>query len=211
MYSMKIRPKVDKMFDDLRTRIDETIAESSSVKEAAGKIAQLVGSETASRSKTILSDMLFDLNDELMKTSFFSDVAKQNKFREINLRQEILGKYQFTSSPTVDFEEASQVVRSLKIAGSTALTVGVVGVGVILIQGLSVTSLAAPIPIGILVFATLGAVLVDYLAVSPNRSKKGFSEAVKNYLTEVQQQLLNWFDEVERYFNNRAEEIMHSM
>jgi len=211
MYSAKLKPKVDEMFIELLTMIDLIIAESSSVDEATIKIAQLVGSETASRSKTILSDMLFDLNDALMEISFFDDLAKQNKFREINLRQEILGKYQFIARTDVGFEEASQIVRSIKIAGCAVAVVGAVGVGTVLAKGLTASSLVTPIPISVLIFATLGAVLVDYLAIAPNKSKKGLSVAISNYITEVKIQFLDWFDEIERYFNARAEELMQSM
>ena len=49
-------------------------------------MAQLVESELASRSKSILSDMLFDLIDDLMETGFFKDITRQNRFTEIYLR-----------------------------------------------------------------------------------------------------------------------------
>jgi len=211
MYSEKIRPKVEKMFNELRAKVDVIISETNSANEAASKIARIVSSETASRSKSILSDMLFDLNDALFETPFFSDAARKNKFREINLRQEILDKYQFATSTTVDFDEATNIVRTIKVAGVTALGVSAVGIGVVLIQGLSVSSLVAPIPIGILVVATLGVALADYLRSGANRNKNSFSEAVRAYLYETQQQFLNWFDEVERYFNRRTEEIKHTI
>ena len=88
MYSESIKPKVDVMFDDLRKRVNTIVSDSSTSKEATEKITKLVSSELATRSKSILSDMLFDLTDALMETDYFKDIAKQNRFTEINLRQE---------------------------------------------------------------------------------------------------------------------------
>jgi len=206
MYSATIRPKVEKMFDDLRSKANVIIAEANSSNDAVNRIAQLVSSETTSRSKTILSDMLFDMNDCLMKTAFFSDVAKQNKFAELNLRQEILSKYQFTSNTSVDYKEAARIVQSLKVGGGALVVGGIAEIGVVLIAGLSLSSLV-PVPVSILVIAAVGAALVDYLVVEPSRNKKSFAQAVDKHLAEAQQQFLDWIDAVENYYNRRVEEI----
>jgi len=210
MYSTIIKPKVEKMFSELRSKVTAIIVETESSNETVNKISRLVSSETASRSKTILSDMLFDLSDAVLKTSFFAETSRQNKFTEFNLRQEILSKYQFTSNTTVDYKEAARIMQALKFGGGTLIIGGVGEIGVVLIKGLSLSSLI-PIPISVLVVAALGVALVNYLAIEPNRSKKNFMQAVDNYLAEAQQQFLNWFDEVERYFDTRVDEIKRTM
>lgn len=210
MYSGTIRPKVEKMFSELLSEVNSIIAETNSANEAVNKVAQLVSSETASRSKTILSDMLFDLSNVLLKTSFFTDISRQNKFIEINLRQEIFGKYSFTASTTIDYKEAARIVQALKVGGGTLVIGGIAEFGVVLIAGPPLSSLV-PVPISVLVIAALGAALVDYIAIEPNRSKKRLSAAVRNYLSESQQQFLKWFDEVENYFNKRVDEIKRTI
>lgn len=210
MYSASINSKVGKMFGELRSKVNVIITETNSANDAVNKVAQLVSSETTSRSKTILSDMLFELNDSLMKTAFFSDIAKQNQFTELNLRQEILNKYQFSTNASVDYKEASQIVQALKVGGCTLVVGGIAEIGVVLIAGLSPSSLV-PVPISILIIASISVALIDYLAVEPNRSKKSFAQAVDKYLAETQQQFLNWFDEVENYYNKRVEEIKRTL
>lgn len=210
MYSASINSKVEKMFGELRLKVKVIVAETNSANDAVNKIAQLVSSETTSRSKTILSDMLFELNDSLMKTAFFSDIAKQNQFTELNLRQELLSKYQFSTNASMDYKEAAQIVQSLKVGGYALVVGGIAEIGVVLIAGLSFSSLV-PIPVSVLVIAAVGAALVDYLAVEPSRSKKSFVKAVDKYLAEAQQQFLNWFDEAENYYNKRVEEIKRTL
>ena len=210
MYSTTIKPKVDVMFNDLRKKVSAIVIESSTSNEAINNVTKLVSSELAARSKSILSDMLFDLSDKLMDTEFFADIAKQNRFAEINLRQEILSKYQFAPSTTVNYREASRTVQALKVGGATFVVGGTIEIGVVLIAGLSLSNLV-PIPISILIVASIGAALADYYAIEPAKNKKALAQALDNYLVDAKQQFLNWFDEVEKYFNVRVEEIKQAM
>lgn len=210
MYSTTIKPKVDVMFNDLRKKVSAIVIESSTSNEAINNVTKLVSSELAARSKSFLSDMLFDLSDKLMDTEFFADIAKQNRFAEINLRQEILSKYQFAPSTTVNYREASRTVQALKVGGATFVVGGAIEIGVVLIAGLSISNLV-PIPISILIVASIGAALADYYAIEPAKNKKALAQALDNYLVDAKQQFLNWFDEVEKYFNVRVEEIKQAM
>ena len=62
MYSTTIKPKVDIMFDDLREKVATIVSDASTSTEAVTTATKLVSSELATRSKSILSDMLFDLS-----------------------------------------------------------------------------------------------------------------------------------------------------
>lgn len=206
MYSTKIMPKVDKIFGELKKRVVSIITESSTSKEATDKITETVSSELATRSKSLLSDMLFDLNDALMETDYFSDIAKQNRFTEVNLRKEILDKYQFSASTTIDYNEASRKINALAVGGGILLVGGAIEIGYVLIKGLSLSTLV-PIPISVLIVASMGAAIADYYTVEPNRSKKALQNAIDNYLDKAKTQFISWFDEVENYYNKRVEEI----
>ena len=205
MYSDTISPKVDKMFNDLRKKIDQIITKSNSVSYAMNRIVQLVASETSSRSKSILSDMLFDLNDALFETPYFNDASRRNNFTKTKLRKEILDKYQF-SSETISFKETSRAAMALSVGGAVTAVGGIAEISVALIKGLEFSSLV-PVPVGILVATALGAALVDYLAIEPTRNKSEFKNAVNKYLENTQKQFLLWFDEIEIYFNKRVEEF----
>lgn len=210
MYSKRINSKVDSMFDELEKKISVIVRNSSTSQEAIDRVTAIVSSELTTRSKSILSDMLFDLSDELMETEFFKDISRQNQFFAINLRQEILSKYQFTLSTTVNYKSASREIEALVVGGTVLAVGGIIEVGTILIKRLSLSDLV-PIPISVLLVASIGAALTDYFAVSPSRSKKQMIRAIDNYLGKAKQQFLNWFDEVENYFNIRVEEIKKTM
>lgn len=210
MYSTTIKPKVDIMFDDLRKKVATVVADSSTSTEAVATATKLVSSELATRSKSILSDMLFDLSDSLMETEFFADITRQNKFYEINLRQEILNKYQYAPSTIVNYKEASKELQALKVGGATLAVGGVIEIGVVLAAGLSLSNLV-PLPISVLVVASIGAALTDYFAIEPARNMKNLAHALDMYLINAKEQFLEWFDKIEQFFNKRVEEIKQTM
>lgn len=210
MYSKKINSKVNAMFDELEKKVSSIVRDSSTSREAVDRVTTIVSSELTARSKSILSDMLFDLSDELMETDYFKDISRQNQFSAINLRQEILSKYQFAPSTTVDYRVASREIEALAVGGTVLVVGGIIEVGTVLIKGLSLSSLV-PIPISVLLVASIGVAFADYFAVSPNRSKKQMVSAIDAYLEQAKQQFLDWFDAVENYFNMRVEEIKKTM
>lgn len=210
MYSDTIRPKVEEMFGNLRGKVAAIVSDSFASDEAIAAVTRLVSSELTTRSKTILSDMLFALSDKLLETEFFSVISRQNKFYEINLRQEIFNKYQFAPSTTVDYQEASRVLHALKVGGATFVAGGVIEVGVVLAAGLSLSSFA-PVPVGLLIVASIGATVADYYVVGPARNKKVLADVLNAYLVQAQKQFLDWFDEVECFFNKRVEEVKKSI
>ena len=210
MYSDSIKDKVNTMFDDLKKRVVIIVSNSNTANEAAQKVTKLACSELTTRSKSLLSDMLFDLTDALMNTDYFKDVSAQNRFTEINLRQEILSKYQFTPTGTLDYNESSREIKALMVGGTTFVIGGVAELGYVLISGLSLSSLI-PIPIGALIATSIGTALTDYYAIEPKREKKAMVNALNDYFEQAKKQFIEWFDEVERYFNMRVEEIKRTI
>jgi hypothetical protein len=198
------------MFSDLSKRANEIIAKATSVDDAIARATHLVSSEVSTRSKTILSDMLDDLTNSVLETEFFADISKQNAFYRVNLQEEILGKYQFAPSASVNYVEASRALQALKVGGLTFAAGAAIEVGVVLIAGLSLSSLV-PIPLSALIVASIGAALTDYYAIEPARNKKNLAIAFEEYLRQAKQQFLNWFDEVEHFFNQRVEEIKQTI
>lgn len=211
MYSDAIKSKIDKMFSDLRNEIQRSVDESFSSNDAVNTICDYVRTEMESRSKTMLSDMLFELNDSVLQTSFFADnIAGQNAFLAHNLRQEVLSKYQFTTTTTINYQEASRVVEAVKIGSGVLVVGGVCEIGIVLIGGLSISSLV-PISVGMLFALALGSAVADYFLIEPNRNKKKFFLAIDEYFSEAKEQYVNWFDEIENYFNKRVDKIKQTI
>lgn len=211
MYSEMIAPKIDKMFNDLRIEIQEVVYETGSLNDAINNIYQRVISETTSRSELMLGDMLFELDRALFNTPFFADnLSRKNEYSSLGLRKEITNKYQFTTTATVNYQEASSIIHAFKIGSGVLIFGGVLGLGIIVSSGLELSSLV-PIPVSALFAAAIGAAMIDYLFIEPKKSKKRFSSAVDKYLNEAKEQYLNWFDSVENYYNMRVAQIKETI
>lgn len=198
MYSKKLEPRIDNMFAEIGEKVSDIIANLSSTRMVSNSIAELVASETTTRSKTMLSDMYSDLSKQVLDS--MSDIAKQNRFFEANLRQEVFDKYSFeVPSGGINFTEANRVYTSLAAGAGTA------AVGGVLIFVLS--SANSAVPIALVIAASVVMFCMSYFRITPERNLAKFKAAVKKYLLEVKSDYIAWFDEVERYFNKRAAEI----
>ena len=211
MYSEMIASKVEKMFNELYVEIQAIVNETVSLNDTINNICQRVSSETSLRSKLMLDDMLFEFDRALFKTPFFADdFSRRNEFSALDLRKEITSKYQFTSTVTVDYQEASRVLHACKVGSGVFAVGGILGIGIVLSSGFLLSS-AVPVLIGVLFAAAIGAALVDYLVIEPTKSKKSFSSAIEKYLNEAKEQYLSWFDSVENYYHTRVEQIKETI
>lgn len=61
-------------------KVSSIVIESSTSNEAVNNVTKIVSSELATRSKSILSDMLFDLSDNLMETDFLQILQDKTSF-----------------------------------------------------------------------------------------------------------------------------------
>lgn len=210
MYSKSIKLDVDLFFNDLKSESKNKFQRHGSSVEIINAIVQNINSRVSFRSKELLSNMLFDLNDQLFETEFFSDISRQNRVMEADIRQEILDKYKFNIEQDIDYQKTSALLQAAKIGGATFVVGGVCQVGVVLISGLSMSTLV-PIPIGILFAVAFGVTIADYLILEPKKDEKILSQALDKYFSEAQQQFLSWFDEIEKYFYQRIEEIKKTL
>ena len=144
--------------------------------------------------------MFIYLESEIEKDEYFKDPSNLNRFYRLNLRDELNEKYRFDvdSSMTykngVDFEEINKLyVTASAVAGTTAL-------GGILKFAMSG---AINIPIALIIAGAVVAGVTAYFKVT-EKNKKKYEQAVEEYLDDMKKEILDWLDEVERYFRSRV-------
>lgn len=205
MYSETLKPKIDKMFDEINKKVSDAISASPSVNLASETISRIVASSTTSRSKTMLSDLYSALSKDVLDK--YSNIEMQNKFFEADLRKEIFDKYDFSSSvKELDYKEINKLAVSTGVACGTML-VGGAGIGVYAILKQALVS-SLKVPIAVLIAAAIGSFCVSYFAVTEKMNKEKFRIAISEYLNTVKKDFISWFEEIERYFYRRVEEIM---
>lgn len=205
MYSESIKPKIDEMFAGLLNEVLRIAEVSSSREEAANKIIQKVGRETAKRSGTMFTDMYTALSKDFLKNR---DTAFKQKFYRAALDDEILEKYSFAPPEEgLDYKKAIRTFKSIGI--SAGITVGSAGLvaalGKILKYALRNKLVVIPVPVIIAAAVAVGLILL--FSTRSKVNKFVFKQSVKDYIMTVKREYISWLDEVENYFKKRAKEV----
>ncbi|WP_202109131.1 hypothetical protein [Succinivibrio dextrinosolvens] len=210
MFTQDNKSKIDLIFNEIEKTNTEIIKDSGENTYSANRIYTHISSELSIRSKSLLSDMLFTLNEQLMNEDFFHDISRQNKYMELNLRKEILNKFSFSVTKEINYKTTSKSVRALKIGGITLTLECLVVISKMLMSGISPSKIASkmgPGALSLILAISIGAVLADYYLIEPASNKKSFNTAINNFLYYEKQNFIRWFDEIEQYFFKRVNEI----
>lgn len=201
MTSEKIKSEVRELFAKLKKEAFGIIkAYPNSPNNSTKRISDLVATKLSAKSREYIADMYFYLESEIEEDEYFRDSSHLNRFYRLNLRDELNEKYRFdidssmTYKNEVDFEEINKLyVTASAVAGTTAL-------GGILKFAMSG---AMNIPIVLIIAGAVVSGVTAYFKVT-EKNKKEYEQAVKEYLDDMEKEILDWLDEVECYFRSRV-------
>ena len=201
MTSEKIKSEVHDLFAKLKDEAFGFIKTyPNSPNNTAKRISNLVATRLSAKSREYIADIYFYLQSEIEEDEYFKDPSHLNRFYRLNLRDELNEKYRFdvdssmTYKNKIDFEEIN------RIYATTGATVGSLTLGGILKLVILET---INIPIAVIIAGSVCAGVTTYFKVS-DKNEKGYRLAVKKYLDDMEKEVLDWLDEVERYFRSRV-------
>ena len=189
MYNAKLQKQVKQMFRDLQTKADEVITSSSTYRIASERMMNMVSSRVSAETEGYIIDLYASFAERIRKEEFFQNPEHLNAFYRLNLREELNSKYHFEIGSLdaykkgIDYDEINRLYASLGVMAGT-LAVG-----------------------GILKFAISGAVNMPcaaYFKIVPKKNKKEFRRAVNKFLNDLENDILNWFVDVENFFESRV-------
>lgn len=208
----KVKIYIKKLFVEMTEEVNNIIRAAPSYNAATHSIIEYVSTKIAASSQGYMIDLYIELSKKTLQEEIFRDPANANKFYELNMRKKISDAYRFdvkdldAYNTGIDFKEINRLYTT---AGAA---VGSAAVGSIL---LGVLSGVVDIPI-VLIIA--GAVLagivgggITYTNVVPEKNKNNFLKAVKAFMYRLEKELLNWVDEVIKFYNQKIEELKISL
>lgn len=207
----EVKKMIQEMFDGMNAKIPEFIEYSYSPKEATEKIMEYVSSTVSADTLGFMSYLYAGLSEETLKEPIFADAANANKFYEMGLRQKIVDVYEFdiTKLPTfedgIDFKEINRVYTT---AGAAVGSAAVGGILMGVISGLVELPFAVIIAGAVLAGVVGGG--VAYTTV-PKQNKKKFESAVFSFMSELEAGMIEWVDDVVRYYNEQVEELKKTL
>lgn len=206
--SEQVKGSVKKLFVKLNEEVSEIVRTSPSLDAATRNIMEYVSGEIAASSQGYMTDLYSELSQKTLSEAIFQDPANANRFYELNMRKKISDAYKFNVRDLasyragVDFKEINRVYTS---AGAAA---GSAAVGGILLGALSgVVEIPMVVIIAGAVLAGIAGGGVTYGKVVPDKNKANFLKAVQDFMAELEKELLNWIDEVVKFYHQKVDEL----
>ena len=200
MFNNELVKEIHVMFQELAIKSTEIIENSQTAKIATERISDTVAARVSAESAGYIVDMYACLVDKVKADDYFKDPEHLNAFYRLNLRDELNERYHFeietleSYKKGIEFKEVNSLYAS---AGAVAGTLAVGGILKFAIAG------AIHIPIAVIIAGAVIAGIAIYFSV-PTRNKKEFSKAVKQYLKDLENEILDWLIEVENYFESQV-------
>lgn len=201
MYNAKLQKQVKQMFRDLQTKADEVITSSSTYKIASERMMNMVSSRVSAETEGYIIDLYASFAERIRKEEFFQNPEHLNAFYRLNLREELNSKYHFEIGSLdvykkgIDYDEINRLYASLGVMAGT-LAVG--GILKFAISG------AVNIPFAVIIAGAVAAACAAYFKIVPKKNKKEFRRAVNKFLNDLENDILNWFVDVENFFESRV-------
>lgn len=209
--SEQVKGYINELFVEMNKEVANIVRTSHTSSDATKSIMEFVSIKVASSSQSYMVDIYSEMSKKTLSEEIFKDSANANRFYELNMRQMINDAYRFdvqdldAYSTGIDFKEINSAYVSAGIAvGSTAVS------GILL----GVLSGVVKIPMVIII---AGAVLVGIAGgvtctkTVPKINKANYLKSVHNFMTELENELLNWVDEVVKFYNQKVDELKDTL
>ncbi len=212
MSENKVKNYIKELFEELNMAVMNIVETIPDTDVATQHIMETVSGRVTAATEGYVFDLYSLLSKETLKEEIFQDAANANRFYELNLRKQIAEAYQFNiqslkaCSTSLDFKEIN---RTYATAAATAGTAAAGGILLGILHGLVHIPFAVVIAGAVL--AGIGGGSVTYMKIVPEKNKEVFQTAVNRFMEGLEQELLNWVDDVINFYGQKVEELKQSL
>lgn len=206
--SKKVKTYIKDLFVEMNEEISEIVSASSSAAIATQSIMEYVSSKIAAASQGYMVDLYGEMSRQTLNEELFQNPTNANKFYELNMRKRISDAYQFdiqsldAYNTGIDFKEIN------RIYATAGAAVGSATVGGILLGALSgLVDIPLVVIIAGAVLAGVAGAGVTYAKVVPEKNRTNFLNAINAFMNDLEHELLDWVDEVIKFYNQKIEEL----
>ena len=188
MYSDTIVTKINALFSDLFEKSCKIVDLSIDLKTINDEIYNIVSLELSSRSKSMMSDLLYMASKKYLSSMDPMDIRLQNKFLGLELTDVLLKKFEFNNNKRFIYD-------------------GGVALGVFTISGGFIKFLMGTLVGGYIIIPTMSslvvAVLLDHFIIKDKVEKQEIKRAISSYLLNLKEQFIHNLNCVESEFYER--------
>ena len=200
MYSKELEKQLHQLFEELSEKTDQIASEARTNTEATDRIMRLVSSSISAEAEGYMVDMYACLVDKIKSEEYFKNPENLNAFYRLNLREELNEKYQFNIDNIDAYKKGIEYKEINQLYVAAGAAVGTLALGGILKFALS-SVIGIPFPI--IIAGALVAACATYFAI-PTKNRKDYKKAVDKFMKDLENDILDWFVDVEVYFDEQV-------
>ena len=190
----KFEKYIDNIIKDIKTDIERDIKLGISNKQLIDNLINLTANKFTPESKIILASIYDMLKENTLSSDKYDQVKNKAAFYEMNILKELNEKFNFEVPDYIDYKESSKLINKWTESGAVVIAGGVVSI-----------TLNTLIPIGI------GTIIAGIMAFVLKDESKSMNETISEYLESVKKSILLWIESIERYYDQRIEELEREM
>ncbi len=200
MYNKELEKQLHQLFEELSEKAAQIASEARTNTEATDRIMRLVSSSISAEAEGYMVDMYACLVEKIKSEEYFKNPENLNAFYRLNLREELNEKYQFNIENIDAYKNGIEYkeINQLYVAAGTAA--GTLALGGILKFALS-SVIGIPFPV--IIAGALVAACAAYFAI-PTKNRKDYKKAVEKFMKDLENDILDWFVDVEMYFEQQV-------
>ena len=200
MYSKELEKQLHQLFEELSEKTDQIASEARTNTEATDRIMRLVSSSISAEAEGYMVDMYACLVDKIKRAEHVKNPENLNAFYRLNLREELNEKYQFNIDNIDAYKKGIEYKEINQLYVAAGAAAGTLALGGILKFALS-SVIGIPFPI--IIAGALVAACATYFAI-PTKNRKDYKKAVDKFMKDLENDILDWFVDVEVYFDEQV-------
>ena len=203
LYNKELENQVHDMFKELKMKAAKIASGSRTSTDATNRIMRLVSSTISAEAEGYMVDMYMYLVERIKKEDFFKDPENMNAFYRLNLRDDLNTKYQFNIESIDAYKKGIEYKEINQLYVAAGAATGTLALGSILKYALSGV---VSIPFVVVIAGAVAVACASYFAI-PSRNRKEYMKTVDKFLNDLKNDILNWFVDVEVYFDEKVREL----
>lgn len=200
MYNKELEKQVHTLFIELKAKSNDIAAKARTNTDATERIMRLVSSTISAEAEGYMVDLYACLVEKIKCEDFFKNPENLNAFYRLNLRDELNEKYQFNIEDIDAYKNGIEYRDINQLYAAAGAVAGTLALGGILKFALSKV---IGIPLVVVIAGAVVAACAAYFAV-PTRNRKEYKKSVDKFLNDLEKDILDWFVDVEVYFDEQV-------
>ena len=200
MYNSDIERQIHDLFIELKKKSIKIASEARTNTNATERIMRLVSSTISAEVEGYIVDIYAGLLEKIKQDDYFKNQENLNAFYRLNLRNELNEKFQFnienidTYKKGISYKEINQIYVTAGAAAGTLALGGILKFALSSVVG---------IPFAIIIAGAVVVACASYFAI-PTKNRKEYKKSIKKFLDELEEDILDWFVDIEIYCDERV-------